>query len=735
MTRRKLFGAVAAIGVVVVVAAVPVRGDGTWTNVRPDLWRGDLYDVFFVDSLKGWVVGTHGRIGMTTDGGATWDLHPPVPSGTYHAIDFVDSLRGWVVGSGGLILHTTDGGVSWVEQESGVDLPLTGIDMVDSLYGWVSGYRTPTPDHAVVLRTRDGGTIWRESSPALELWPNAVAFADRERGWVVGRSEPNVIRTTNSGVTWEAESLGTSADLKDICVTDPYHGWIVGPVDTIFRKAGIEGWEAVPVDVGHGLEGIHFWHPREGWAVGRAHVLHSTDGGLTWEKHLTGVGNHLNAVHSPDGEHVWSVGEYSAIVGSRDGGETWELQSDPSNPLGGITFVDSLRGWAVGSRGAILHSDDGGLSWRWQRTSTDVWFPDVSFVDSVHGWAVGSGGVVARTRDGGESWEVDTTDIGHPLDSVSFVDTLEGWVLPCPWGSGSVYHTAEGGGEWTHQLVMGGSAVVMVELNNVVFIDAQRGWIVGWYHIMTLGDHGVIWHTQTGGESWTTQFNEENVFFEGVDFVDSLHGWSVGGGQAYYTRDRGEQWHLMLNSVDGWFMSVAGADRAYAWGIVSLPPNPWAPPTGIVRTTDGGVTWEAQTNPAPDEWLYGLCSHDRNHVWACGDDGVILKYIDNVSVDDDQSVTAPACPSLTLFACRPNPSGGPTVIAYALPRGMRVHLDIYNILGQRVRTLEDGEGGPGRCALIWDGTDHAGHRVSSGVYFVRMQAGGESACRKIVMIR
>jgi hypothetical protein len=180
--------------------------------------------------------------------------------------------------------------------------------------------------------------------------------------------------------------------------------------------------------------------------------------------------------------------------------------------------------------------------------------------------------------------------------------------------------------------------------------------------------------------------------------------------------------------------SVAGGDPVYAWATVSLPPNPWSPPTGIVRTTDGGVTWEPQANPVPGEWLYGLCAHDRNHVWACGDDGVILKYVDNVAVRDDETATAPPCPSLTLFSCRPNPSGGPTVVTYALRRRMRVRLDIYNLLGQHVRTLEDGEGGPGRCALIWAGTDHAGCPVSSGVYFVRLEADGESCTQKLVAL-
>ena len=71
----------------------------------------------------------------------------------------------------------------------------------------------------------------------------------------------------------------------------------------------------------------------------------------------------------------------------------------------------------------------------------------------------------------------------------------------------------------------------------------------------------------------------------------------------------------------------------------------------------------------------------------------------------------------------PNPFNPETEIHYAVPEPVDVRLDIYNALGQRVRTLVDASHGPGEYAVSWNGTDNSGAKVSSGIYFYVMQAG------------
>ena len=71
----------------------------------------------------------------------------------------------------------------------------------------------------------------------------------------------------------------------------------------------------------------------------------------------------------------------------------------------------------------------------------------------------------------------------------------------------------------------------------------------------------------------------------------------------------------------------------------------------------------------------------------------------------------------------PNPFNPTTTIRYQLPQARHVSINVYNLLGQMVTTLVDESQKAGYKAVVWDGTNNSGHRVSSGLYIYRMKAG------------
>lgn len=83
-------------------------------------------------------------------------------------------------------------------------------------------------------------------------------------------------------------------------------------------------------------------------------------------------------------------------------------------------------------------------------------------------------------------------------------------------------------------------------------------------------------------------------------------------------------------------------------------------------------------------------------------------------------------PSLpTEFAVSPNypnPFNPSTTISYQLPQGSEVTLEIYNMLGQKVRTLVSGRIAAGSYLAVWDGRNDNGAEVGSGIYFYRFHA-------------
>ena len=71
--------------------------------------------------------------------------------------------------------------------------------------------------------------------------------------------------------------------------------------------------------------------------------------------------------------------------------------------------------------------------------------------------------------------------------------------------------------------------------------------------------------------------------------------------------------------------------------------------------------------------------------------------------------------ALRLDPSFPNPFNATTIIPYALARPGRVELAIYDIRGQKVRTLVEGLAAAGVHRAIWDGTDSAGRRLASAL--------------------
>lgn len=96
------------------------------------------------------------------------------------------------------------------------------------------------------------------------------------------------------------------------------------------------------------------------------------------------------------------------------------------------------------------------------------------------------------------------------------------------------------------------------------------------------------------------------------------------------------------------------------------------------------------------------------------------------------------CPSPTVAALRqnyPNPFKAGTVIPYDVPRGAHVNLAVYNLRGEKIAVIEDGDRLPGTYSAQWNGRDGAGKDVASGIYFCRLTIGGETRTAKMTLIR
>ena len=84
---------------------------------------------------------------------------------------------------------------------------------------------------------------------------------------------------------------------------------------------------------------------------------------------------------------------------------------------------------------------------------------------------------------------------------------------------------------------------------------------------------------------------------------------------------------------------------------------------------------------------------------------------------------------------RPNPFNPTTTISYVLPEQSILRLTVFDIQGREVMTLQDESKPAGRYEVQWNGLDQSGNPVSTGVYFVRLQAGDYSRTIKMVILQ
>jgi hypothetical protein len=94
-----------------------------------------------------------------------------------------------------------------------------------------------------------------------------------------------------------------------------------------------------------------------------------------------------------------------------------------------------------------------------------------------------------------------------------------------------------------------------------------------------------------------------------------------------------------------------------------------------------------------------------------------------------------ARPLRLMMMVQPNPMLDGGTVRYALPVSGDVGLKIYNVKGELVRTLIEGNSPAGEYRIDWNGTNSRGARVTSGIYFLRLEAKGGSVVSKVVVSR
>lgn len=156
----------------------------------------------------------------------------------------------------------------------------------------------------------------------------------------------------------------------------------------------------------------------------------------------------------------------------------------------------------------------------------------------------------------------------------------------------------------------------------------------------------------------------------------------------------------------------------------------------LYRTSDGEPRHRVTAAPIPSgahvyQYTDGEVMAGKTYTYAL----VAAGEGDGEAPLAEATLRVPAPASVLTLRARPNPFNPRVTLTLEVPVAGPVRLEVLDASGRAVRTLLTGERPAGTSRAVWDGTDAAGRRVASGVYFVRAEAGGQTRVERITLLK
>jgi len=306
-------------------------------------------------------------------------------------IFFTDTLHGWIGGDSGTIIHTTNNGKVWNLQNSGVNNYITSIFFTDNNTGYAMSWNfDKTPPYfygTFILSTTNSGNTWSKYLfRDTNVFLNSIYFTDSQNGCMAGTGG-KLYYTSNGGTEWLASSIDsalvTGFPIEKIKFSDSNTGYAAGGA---FDIAGMiwkttnagRNWKSSIVGP-EPLNDIYIFNSDNIITVGGdyeygASSVTTSNGGLNWNYREFGVFGISRAIDFRTQNEGWiPLGITDSFLVTTNSGINWNLTGTPQgSKIFGIIFTDTNKGWAVGDDGIILKYNSNIVS----VTNSDISIPE-----------------------------------------------------------------------------------------------------------------------------------------------------------------------------------------------------------------------------------------------------------------------------------------------------------------------------------------------------------------------
>ncbi len=230
----------------------------------------------------------------------------------------------------------------------------------------------------------------------------------------------------------------------------------------------------------------------------------------------------------------------------------------------------------------------------------------IYFIDNNNGYIVGGDryqrGILLRTKNGGSTW-TNTQIEAKMLEDIAFVDSV-GFAVGV---DGKIASTINGGDSWSSFQSPGWTdlhSIKAADINSWVSVGG-----IAWHRgvVHTSLDRGLSWHLDTLDQELRV-----------IHMIDAQNGFAAGYGTIIKTANTAVDWEH--TGADGDFfidLDFPSASVGYAVGYNG----------SILKTTDGGLSWDTQRNPTARKQIYleAVSFVDEQEGYAVGRKGVFLK--------------------------------------------------------------------------------------------------------------
>ncbi len=630
-------------------------------------------------TINDFVIASDGAILAAYSNGSvhkSYDLINWTPlSASYPSICLAIDLNGTLYSGteGGIITSSTDNGINWNTEYVNTERIQDFLVTQDNIL-FAGSLRK-------ILKKKNN--VW--STITLDSLTTFISLSADDQGNIYAHSMELLYKSSDNGNSWQLISNLLNEFLNDCTINSRR---IVGAFTDETRFLG-QKW-GINLSDDFGLT----WYPSnyglpprfsaastliksdENTYLGTiaAGIFRSTDYGTSWISSNDGLtASQTRAIIITNAEVIYTANWSSGIQKSTDYGETWE---DKNN---GLLNVYCL---------SIVEDENG-----------------VLFAGTEDG--------IFKSTDKGENW-TETSSAGNEISYHLYKDS-KNRIYSMNYGGG-IYRTIDGGLNW-QRLDQGFATGYVFGFDIDSINNMYVGTAYGWIYKST--DDGNSWFAVRSGQGTNVRVRvAQNGYIFATNTVEGI----------LRSTDRGESWHTVNNGItarNGKSLKIS-KDGIIFTSLASIN-SFFTPPEKLYVSSDYGESWENFTSNLNQLTIYDILFDNRNNVYLATDESIWKSNPDSTTlVSDNVSQVF----RYSLEQNYPNPFNPTTKINYSIGEQEFVQLSLYNILGEEVAKLVEEIKSAGSYSVSFDASAFPG-----GVYVYRLQAGGYSSAKKMILLR